>query len=347
MIVRLGGTNLRQLLATLLCALVALGPAHAFAQDSGGESAPLTKAQEERVLQLIDAGKAAYNRGEFDNALESFRAAHELFPHPDIVYRMALCYERLGEDVQAVKYYKQFLTEVPDAPERPRIEKTIQVIEARIAKSEIRVVTDPEGAVVYIDDIANGAAGYTPTELPVRPGNYRVIVKKEGYDTVEELVEVSSGQTVALRYQLKSVDGSSKLSGPGTSTGAQPQAGRPFDPTWVILLSVGVASFVASALFYQPYKQAADNVSKFEDDLQNVSREIYEEEKSSRNLYLGLTIGSAAVGFGLLVWSFIEYQSSKSFALRDASEGEDESFVFGFGPTSDGRGAAFDLGFSW
>lgn len=342
---------MRRILATLLIAFVALGPAHAFAQsnspsgESASEQPELTKAQQKRVLELIDTGKAAYNEGRFDNALESFQAAHELYPHPDIVYRMALCHERLGEDEQAVRYYKRFLTQVPDAPERPRIEKTIQLIESRISKSEIKIVTQPDGAVVYIDDVANGAAGYTPTELPVKPGNYRVIVKKEGFETVEELVEVRSGQTVGLRYQLNSVGSSGVVSGPGTTDGNVSGKANTFDPTWVILMAMGFGAFTASVLFYQPYRSKVDNIEKLESNPQNVSREVVEEERSARDLYLGLTIGTAALGVGLLIWSWISYESTSGSSASLDREGAD--WAFGLGVTPDGTGPSVGLSHTW
>ncbi len=332
---------MRRILATILCVFMALGPSHLMAQDTEVE---LTEQQQERVLKLISTGKAAYNEGRFADALESFRSAHEMYPHPDIVYRMALCHERLGEDQQAVRYYKEFLAAVPDAPERPRIEKTIELIESRISKSEIRVVTDPEGAVVYIDDVANGAAGYTPTELPVKPGNYRVIVKKDGFESVEELVEVGSGQSVALRYQLKSVVGGSKVSGPGTDGGVKDSAGSSFDPTWVILMSVGIASLTAAALFYQPYRAAADNLEAWEPNKQVVGEEVYGSEERKKNIYLGITIGTASLGGLLLVLSLFAYSSSTS---GSASLPANDGVKWSFGPTNDGRGATAGLGWSW
>lgn len=281
---------------TLFLGLV-LGPAHLWAQARGFDE--LSSAQKQQLADLIDAAKADYDVGNFERSLEGFQRAFDIYPHPDILYRMGLCYERLGEDAAAVRHYREFLEKVPDAPERPRIEKTIDIIESRISRSEIRVSTDPEGAVVYFDDSANGVSGYTPTALPVSPGNYRVIVQKEGYESVEELVTVEPGQTLQLRYQLTMLK----------TVEATPTAHSDNTPRVAALIAVGAASAIASGIFFNGYSVASDDLDvldrKKAANKDSVTRAEYEEVESSQttNLVLGITTGGVAAG--ALVWAYI------------------------------------------
>lgn len=193
---------------TWFCVFAAV--ALATTPDAAAQGTPLaelTESQERELIGLIDAGRGAYDRGEFDRALRYFRDAYDLLAHPDILYRIALCHERLGEDEEAVRYYRQFLAEMPDAPERGRIENTIDVIERRLAAraSKLRIHTEPPGASISINDRLNGVAGLTPTELPVAAGRYTVIIDKKGYESLEEQIDVPTGQTVVLRYSLRPV----------------------------------------------------------------------------------------------------------------------------------------------
>lgn len=260
----------------------------------------LSSEQKQRLASLIDEGKKQYDVGNFEISLEQFQRAYDIYPHPDILYRMGLCYERLGEDAAAVRHYRQFLEEVPDAQERPRIEKTIDMIESRIARSEIRISTDPEGAVVYIDESANGVAGYTPTALPVAPGNYKIIVEKDGFERVEELVTVESGQTLQLRYQLTNKKRVVK---------SEPSAGNSNTPKVVTLIAVGAASGVASALFFNGYSIAVDELEALDRERSveqdYVTRQEYTDAESSRNTNLTLGIVTAGVAVGALVWAYL------------------------------------------
>lgn len=282
---------MNRLLVVLICSALAAGPSSAWADEPS-----LTDQQQQQLVQLIEAGKQAYDRGEFDASLAKFREAYDIYQHPDIIYRIALCHERLGEDQQAVKFYRQFLSLAPDAPERPRIEKTIAVIESRIAKSEIRITTNPTGATVFIDDEANGAAGYTPTALAVKPGNYTLIVKKNGFEPVRELVNVSAGQSVQVRYQLNA----------DKPAEAKPKP-RGITPSvqFLTLASIGVAAGITSVVFFGLH---SDRRSKLEEldklDRQEIPRQRYEQLTRQKNTNLVVAVSSAAVSAFALIWSY-------------------------------------------
>lgn len=275
----------------------------AFAQQHSS----LTEAQQQELVRLIETGKSAYDEGQFDRALTNFRHAYDIYRHADIVYRIALCYERLGEDVEAVRYYRQFLAEAPTAPERPRIEKTIEVIEARIAKSEIRVTTMPAKARVYINDVANGVAGETPTTLPVAPGNYTIIVHKDGYHPIEQLVSVASGKSLQLHYQLSSLPQPAE---------APPKTARPSPITGpvVALGAIAVASGITSVVFFKSYKKRADDLMLIV-DRQGLNRDVFNRMRRDRDIHLGVAIGTATLAVGSVVAAYwiITSNSTRTF----------------------------------
>jgi tetratricopeptide (TPR) repeat protein len=269
----------------------------AFAQDANRSYKSLSKAEKKELASLIEAGKSAYDRGEFEKSLRYFQDAYDIFQHPDLLYRIGLCYERLGEDQEAVRYYRSFLKEVPDAKERGRIEKQIRVIEERLAEkaSRIRINTDPTGAVVFINDEINGPAGYTPTELPVSAGNYKLIIKKEGYKDVVDTVDVPEGQTVQLKYPLQA-EGSATADGGGVSISKGP----------ILLGALGIVSLGVGIFSYAKYTEKQDLINSWQDQSQNIERPAnFRETYDERNLYRGLAIGTGVVAIGALTWGTI------------------------------------------
>ncbi|WP_158542458.1 PEGA domain-containing protein [Lujinxingia litoralis] len=289
----------------------------------------LSEAEKVELIELIDSGTAAYDAGEFQTAVELFHRAYELAPLPDFLYRLGLAYERLGEDARAVEYYRSFLNAEPQAEERGRIESTIEVIEGRLARrarTSIEVITRPEGARVYVGSREDGMRGVTPIELNVEPGEYRLIVELEGYEVVEEQVQVPQGQRVVLRPGL-------------TPQGGFAEADRSvWRSTWVpvSLAVVGAGALVLTPVFNGLANDAAAERSELLQDRRSTQNEVdkYAIERREAT-YRGLTIGAAVVGGAaittagaLLVWQLL---------ADDAGAGAEQAGLeaVGVGPLGD------------
>ena len=83
----------------------------------------------DRAAALYESGKTKFQEGDFDAALAAFQQANQMVPSPLMKFNIALCYERLGDFPEALKGYKEFLREVPDAPNRAAVEQAIQRLE--------------------------------------------------------------------------------------------------------------------------------------------------------------------------------------------------------------------------
>lgn len=192
--------NLRSLcMATLLA--ITMTASTAWAELPKIED--LSDEQQTQLVESLDRGRKLYEQGRFDEALTAFQSAYKLFAHPDVLYRVAECQERLGEDAAAIASYEMFLRQVPDAKEAMRIRGTIKILQQRLDKrmqAEIAVRTEPEGAEV----IVNGKSlGVTPLQAPLSAGTYQVLVKLKDHNVIDETVKVEQGKTLALRYKLQ------------------------------------------------------------------------------------------------------------------------------------------------
>lgn len=296
---------------TALCfALITASPAWA-AQDPDELLDSLTAEEELQIITLIDEGQEEYDAGNFQQALDIFNELYELFPHPDVNYRVALCYERLGEDEMAVQHYRQFLEQVPDADERGRVEGTIATLERRIGdtSSTVRVETFPIGAQIFVDNPDTAPVGETPQDIQLAPGeSYDLFIKKDGYEPMERSVTVREGESKVL--QLTMTDDRGDLAeAPGGVSRWQPIGS-------VVMFGVGGLAIFQSRGHYTNYQEISEN-------RQYLSPSKREEMERERDLAIGMgalggatLLGAAAFTTWWIVGRRSEASQQFSFSPR-------------------------------
>ena len=100
--------------------------------------APAAGAGDEALNQAkshFDAGKNAYNAGDYPTAIREFKAAEALRPSPILDYNIGLANEKLNKKRVAVKYYKRYLEGMPNATNRATVEASVAQLEREIAAS--------------------------------------------------------------------------------------------------------------------------------------------------------------------------------------------------------------------
>jgi tetratricopeptide (TPR) repeat protein len=83
--------------------------------------------------QHFEAGRNAYNAGDFPQAIREFKAAEALRPSPILAYNIGLANEKLQRRKVAVRYYRRYLEGAPAAPNRAEVEGRITQLEREIA----------------------------------------------------------------------------------------------------------------------------------------------------------------------------------------------------------------------
>lgn len=89
----------------------------------------------------FDTAQEAYLAGKYDDAAARFMDAYRYYSRPEILYNVGAAYQMKGKKQrdpaamrEAVKMYRRYLAEVPNAPDRERVEKVIGVLEAEAAR---------------------------------------------------------------------------------------------------------------------------------------------------------------------------------------------------------------------
>jgi hypothetical protein len=99
----------------MLCVASALAPALARAQSP----AELGKVRFER-------GVKHYNLGRFPEAIAEFEQAYDIDPAPILLFNIAQCHRQTGNKERALFFYRRYLEQAPNAPNRNDVEMRVK-----------------------------------------------------------------------------------------------------------------------------------------------------------------------------------------------------------------------------
>jgi tetratricopeptide (TPR) repeat protein len=77
------------------------------------------------------AGSAYYDQANYADAVKEFNEAYRLSKRTDLLYNIAIAYERLNQLDNAIATLQKYLTDKPNAPDRVTIESRIQNLSKR------------------------------------------------------------------------------------------------------------------------------------------------------------------------------------------------------------------------
>jgi hypothetical protein len=172
-----------------------------------------------------------YRQGDFARALAEYKRALALRKDPAFVFNIAQCHRQLGQDQEALFYYRLYLVEAKDAPNRREVRQTIEDLERRLAERRLRlgrlsVVTEPAAATLRLNRPDAPVAGRSPAMLELEAGDYLVICEASGHAPGSRRVTVVAGRTTEVALKLSPFP---RVAPPGprtTGAGSAPPPGR-------------------------------------------------------------------------------------------------------------------------
>jgi tetratricopeptide (TPR) repeat protein len=90
----------------IIAAVLATGWTCGFAAGADAQTSPRAQAR-----ARVAAGAALYQRGEYQQALEHFLAAHATYPSPKILFNIGQAHRGLGNRADATAAFERFLAE--------------------------------------------------------------------------------------------------------------------------------------------------------------------------------------------------------------------------------------------
>jgi len=148
------------------------------------------------------AGSQLYKQARYREAIIEFEAAYQLKPHGVLHFNLAQCHEKLGDIPKALRAYRQYLREVPQADDRATVQAAMANLEKRLVEKglqQLRIFSEPSDAEVLVDGRVQGR---TPWSGELSLGKHRVQLTLAGREAIDREVELAADRSVDLEVQL-------------------------------------------------------------------------------------------------------------------------------------------------
>jgi hypothetical protein len=264
--------------------------------------------------QHFNLGRDLYRQARYLDAIAEFRAAYKAKPHPVIFFNLAQCYEKLGDTANALKNYREYLRQLPQAEDRGRVETVIQNLAIRLKEGAIQpliINSSPPDATVLVD---GEAVGSTPVKRETKAGTHLLEITLPDYLPLTREVETSAEHATQVDLMLQrnpdrpaAAEGAPSLapraaaaeSTVPSSSSLTARVEPPPKPrvwTWVAL-GLGGGTAVAGTLFGISAKSEADQLTRPSNQTPYTSRtaadSVYNSSKSKAAIANGFFIASA------------------------------------------------------
>jgi len=231
----------------LLAALCFLA-APAAAEPAG--TPPATSVErEQQARKHYESGAAAFDAGQYHEAVAQFQAADELAPRAPLSFNIARAYELANDPAGALKYYREYLRREPAAPNVDVVRGRIAELESVLAGrgvQQLTVFSRPPGAFLSVD---GQPSGVTPWTGELTPGKHRLALSREGYAATTRDYELEPQHASELEVPLAVASAPAPAAAPQPLTpGPAPERHASFDfgPWPWVVLGAGGATLLAS-----------------------------------------------------------------------------------------------------
>ena len=91
----------------------------------------------EKARAHFQQGDTYFKLEKYAIALQEFEQAYLAKQDPSFLYNIAQCHRLMGNRVEAVRFYKRYLNDAPNAANRPVAEKHIRDLESALGAEEL------------------------------------------------------------------------------------------------------------------------------------------------------------------------------------------------------------------
>jgi tetratricopeptide (TPR) repeat protein len=257
--------------------------------------APAADASIDEARQHFQKGVLLFKEGNLDAALAEFRRAYQLAPSYRVLYNIAQVHHDLHNYVEALKAYRQYLSEGGNdisAERRTQVDAEVRKLEGRVGYLEI--TSNVDGVQLSLDEVP---AGILPLRTPimVNPGVRRVSASKVGYALTARNVTIVGGDHAQVQLDMTEIQTRGRDDGKKTVTTVHE---RPRTAMWISLAATGALG-VTSGVFAILARSAKQD---FETELGKYpnTKDHIDDARSKLALNSGLAdgFGAAAVVAG-------------------------------------------------
>jgi tetratricopeptide (TPR) repeat protein len=100
-----------------------------------------------QAMEKFEEGKTLYRLNDFDGAIKVWTEAYKLKNAPNFLYNIAQAYREKKEFEKAIAFYRSYLKDMPDAPNRDVVEKRITEMQVQLDAQKKLAEQPPSGPV--------------------------------------------------------------------------------------------------------------------------------------------------------------------------------------------------------
>jgi hypothetical protein len=100
---------------------------------------------QEQASALNDQGNAAFDLGNYDEAIDKFTDAYKAYPDARILYNLAQSYRKKKDYERALQVYQNYIRNLPSSTNRKTVEDLIVELQGLIARQKAASDRPPQG----------------------------------------------------------------------------------------------------------------------------------------------------------------------------------------------------------
>ena len=270
-----------------------------------------------QAREAYKKGSALFVEGKFVAAIEVFEEAYRLSPNFRVQCSIALCYQSLGNAVEAAQRYRRCLRE---GGEKSKFGSELKASLAKMEKLIVHVeVNSPgEGGAVYLDGERQGRA---PQKLAVNPGSHVIEVRRRHARAARATIKVAGGETKVLEL-VPVPEAQVEVPVPASQPASQPAPSRRRVPQYWFWTGAGLSvalAVVAVVLGVQTWNLREDYMSS----PSPASYNTFVDRRLLTNIF-AFTAGAVAAGSTVLFFF-------TDFSRKSKEQPAERATTFGVG----------------
>lgn len=197
---------MKRLFRYLLISFLALAFVNLDSISTASARPKLSRADQRKAKKLVRQMGRLFAQNKYRDVIVVARQLYGLLKDPQLLANIGLCYERLGEDAQALAHYQQFLKAAPSGHKtRSNVEKQLAKLRQKLRgnKREVNLQSQPGGATVTVD---SREVGQTPTVVFLDPGRHVIELRLKGYEPLRREILIVKGPALSLDYSLQRLE---------------------------------------------------------------------------------------------------------------------------------------------
>jgi tetratricopeptide (TPR) repeat protein len=286
------------LVFVLSTSLLTAGPRNAFATDARAEATNTAEQRRNLAKARYEEGVQAYRAARYADAVRLFLEADALSPSAALSYNIARAYEKLADDAQTLRWYRNYLRLSPDAKNAAEVQGYVRSLSAALAKQGIQqltVVTSPPGATVAID---GAPLGVSPLTVELRPGTHNAQVSRRGFSDVNGNFDLPRTTPIDLSVTLQAAPLANQPKGD-----ANQEPGRRFGIAPYLTLGAAAVCLGSAGLF-EVMRRSAQNSARSESVQVDYERDIDDMNSRQTTARVLLGVGGVLAVTGVTLLAF-------------------------------------------